>query len=160
MHIYMQAQSRFYLLCPESGTTTWVILICRLICPLWESYIIVWHKRNTTESWQQFPERIPGVVIPDSARICVPIWDRDGSGPGFSVATNIVFVSNTSSIPIRLLLRTCLIHARYASWGTSARARRMSPTLCQSRYKSIHCASMWDMLFAESGPMSPVQCRL
>ena len=35
---------------PESGTTTWVILICRLICPLWESYTIVWHKRNTTEN--------------------------------------------------------------------------------------------------------------
>ena len=38
----------------------------------------------------------------DSARIC-QIWDRDVNGPGFSISTSIVSISNTSSMPIRLL---------------------------------------------------------
>ena len=34
-----------------------------------------------------------GVVVPDSARIC-QIWDHNGSGPEFSVVTNIISKCN------------------------------------------------------------------
>ena len=48
-------------------------------------------------SWSQIR---PG---PDLTRFC-RIWDRNGSGPGLSVVTNIVSVSNTSSIPIIMIV--------------------------------------------------------
>ena len=37
---------------------------------------------------------------PDLVRIC-QIWDRNGNGSGFSVVTNIVFVSNTIHLYIK-----------------------------------------------------------
>ena len=47
-------------------------------------------------SWSHFRP------VSDSARIC-RMRDRNGSRPGFYFVTNLVSVSNTSSIPIWLL---------------------------------------------------------
>ena len=75
------------------STDTWWIVISR-------SMPVIFLNKNTA---------FVGVVVPDSAvprfgtsRLC-RIWDRNGSGPRFSFVTNMVSISDISSIPTLLL---------------------------------------------------------
>ena len=81
----------------------------------------------------------------DSARTC-RVWDRNVSRPGFSVVTNTVSVSNTSSMIVigKFLIK---MHARSVCWGHSARTWRMPSMLRQSSlraYARYAFSRIWD----------------
>ena len=83
-----------------------VLLICNEVLGLWVKPFSCVNASDgllARSRYRWMFQIVPGShVVPDSARIC-QIWDRDGSGLGFPFVSHIVSVSNTSTIPIRLL---------------------------------------------------------